>query len=109
LGTFLPATLYRDTIQLESGCYKFLFEDTLNVGLDFWAMPEAGYGFLRFFDMNGTLLKNYKSDFGSFEYLQFITTDEPLKIDLKEEFPLATIFPRSNNGKFNLDYLGSTT
>ena len=72
-------------------------------------MPEAGYGFLRFFDMNGTLLKNYKSDFGSFEYLQFITTDEPLKIDLKEEFPLATIFPRSNNGKFNLDYLGSTT
>ena len=105
LSEFKPATLYRDTILLDEGCYEFLFKDTLNVGLDFWAMPEAGYGFIRFFDMNGNLIKNYKSDFGSFEYLQFITTNETIS-PVNEEFPLATIFPRSNNGKFLLDYLG---
>lgn len=108
LGTIAPHTLYRDTFQLKEGNYTFTFIDTLNVGLDFWAMPEAGYGHLRIFDLKGNLIQNYKSDFGSFEFLEFTATKDSLDFKVNEEFPIITIFPRSNDGHFHVDYLGDS-
>lgn len=107
LGSLSPKTIYRDTFQLNESCYNFNFIDTLNVGLDFWAMPEAGYGYIRFYDMNGNLLKAFDSDFGSFINLQFTSTSK-FKLNIENiEYPLAFIFPRWNKGKFDLDFVNS--
>lgn len=107
LGSLKPNTIYRDTFKLNESCYNFNFIDTLNVGLDFWAMPEAGYGYIRFYDLNGNLLKTFDSDFGSFINFQFTSTPKFLLKNESIDYPLAFIFPRWNKGKFDLDFVNN--
>ncbi len=93
--------IYRDTIFLRQGCYEFVFGDTANDGLDFWFNPEGGYGYVRFTDMNGRLIKAFNSDFGKEIRQQFIVTGDP---GIKEDItPILNIFPIRNPGKFFCD------
>lgn len=101
LGTLMPDKVYRDTFDLRSGCYSFVFSDTANDGLDFWFNPEGGYGYVRITDINGKLIKSFDSDFGSGIRQQFIVNGEPSeKVNLT---PILNIFPVRNQGKFFCD------
>ena len=105
LGSMLPNTIYRDTFDLDGGNYEFLFTDSMGVGLDFWAMPEAGYGYIRFYDMNGKLIKNFNSDFGNYEYFHYTTTKDATIETPTIKYPMVKVFPYINNGNFNLDFI----
>lgn len=64
-------TLYTDTIRLPAGKYSLHLTDTSGDGLEFWAEPRNGDGYLRMFDMNGTLIHAFESDCGNGEMLSF--------------------------------------
>lgn len=64
-------TLYTDTIRLAPGNYSLHLIDTSGDGLQFWAQPRNGDGYLRMFDMGGTLIHAFESDCGNGEMLSF--------------------------------------
>ena len=64
-------TLYTDTIRLAAGKYTLNLVDTAGDGLQFWAQPRNGDGYLRMFDMKGTLIHAFESDCGNGEMLGF--------------------------------------
>ena len=66
-----PQTLYTDTIRLAAGQYTLSLTDTAGDGLEFWAEPRNGDGYLRMFDMKGNLIHAFESDCGNGEMLSF--------------------------------------
>ncbi|MFT4095225.1 MAG: peptide-N-glycosidase F-related protein [Niabella sp.] len=64
-------TRYTDTIRLAAGKYTLDLTDTSGDGLQFWAEPQNGDGYLRMFDMKGSLIHAFESDCGNGEMLSF--------------------------------------
>jgi len=65
-------TIYRDTVQLATGCYIFQLTDSGNDGLQWWANTAQGTGYIRFKSAtSSSVLVNFGSDFGSEVYRQF--------------------------------------
>lgn len=54
---------YRDTIS-EPGCYVFQIRDTGGDGLEWWANPNQGSGYIVLKDMTGRNIRTLESDFG---------------------------------------------
>jgi hypothetical protein len=70
-SNFSANTIYRDTLNLNPGCYEFQFYDDGQDGLNWWANPTQGSGYLRFKNaLTGAILKTFNPDFGSEVYLQ---------------------------------------
>lgn len=67
----IQQTLYTDTIRLAAGLYTLSLSDTAGDGLEFWAEPRNGDGYLRMFDMKGNLIHAFESDCGNGEMLSF--------------------------------------
>jgi len=66
-GELQPNTIYRDTLSLDTGCYRVEITDQSNDGLSYWANSAQGSGSFRLWTItNGTLglLKNFESEFG---------------------------------------------
>ncbi len=88
-----PNTTYRDTIQLNEGCYRFLLEDSGDDGLSFFANND-GNGQCRLDRVSGLDFENFEADFGRevshYFYFQtdLVSVDEP-------ELPKSslTVFP----------------
>ncbi len=68
------SALYTDTLHLSDGCYLLFIEDADNDGLSFWANPRGGYGFIRLFDMNKKLVKNFDPNFGNSVVHNFVVS-----------------------------------
>lgn len=68
-------TVYLDTIQFTDGCYTLELIDQEDMGLAYWAYPEQGYGYLRFFDHDSVMIKNFNSDFGRSIFYTFSLGD----------------------------------
>lgn len=64
-------TKYRDTILLTPGKYTLSLTDSAGDGLEFWAEPKNGDGYLRMFDLKGNLIHAFESDCGNGEMLSF--------------------------------------
>lgn len=64
-------TLYTDTMRLTEGKYTLCLTDSAGDGLQFWARPGNGDGYLRIFDMKGNLIHAFESDCGNGEMLSF--------------------------------------
>lgn len=69
-------TLYTDTIHLQKGNYQLCLTDSAGDGLEFWAEPRNGDGYLRMFDMNGDLIHAFESDCGDGENLSFAASPD---------------------------------
>jgi len=67
---FASETLYLDTLLLDDGCYTFKLYDAGDDGLSYWA-NNYGHGYLRFRDMDNSVIYNPDSDFGKFVYQDF--------------------------------------
>jgi len=102
LGTLKPNTLYRDTLRLTPGCYELTVDDTAGDGLDFWANPEGGYGYVRLLDLHGKLQHAFLSDFGSGISHAFTTASEAPNRST-DSLPLVNPFPIRNPGKFSVE------
>ncbi len=63
IGFDEPNTNYRDTLQLNSGCYRFIVNDSDGDGLGFFANND-GNGQVRLDRVQGPDFKNFNVDFG---------------------------------------------
>jgi hypothetical protein len=68
-------TIYYDTVNFTDGCYTLELIDQEDMGLSYWAYPEQGYGYLRFFDQDSVMIKNFNSDFGRSIFYTFTLGD----------------------------------
>lgn len=75
--------LYIDTLNLENGCYTFVFVNLYGYGLSYWPLSALNNGYLQF-EKEGIQLVNFKPDFGNTQYLQFIVKDQP-EIKVKDD------------------------
>ena len=60
-------TIYRDTLSLDTGCYRIEITDQANDGLSYWANSNQGAGSFRIWTFNNGalgLLKNFEPEFG---------------------------------------------
>jgi hypothetical protein len=106
-GLLKPRILYRDTLGLPPCCYVLVVTDTSGDGLDFWANPEGGYGYVRLLDMNSHLIKAFNSDFGSGIYHAFLVSDDAQPIGDTSAIPIVIPFPARNKGEFTLDFFNN--
>ncbi len=102
-----PRTLYRDTLSPGVGCHVLIVTDSAGDGLDFWANPEAGYGYVRLLDMNGHLIKAFNSDFGSGIYHAFLVSEDAQPVSDTADLPIVNPFPVRNKGEFTLDFFNN--
>jgi hypothetical protein len=103
IGAYRANTVYRDTLNLPSGCYQLVVSDTAGDGLDFWANPEGGFGYVRLLDIKGRLLKSFGSDFGSEINHYFTVADGYEAASPDGEVPIVNLFPIRNPGKFSVE------
>lgn len=97
-------TIYRDTLHLSYGCYKFKVIDTDEDGISFWANSD-GAGVMQFKRGNGTLLKTFNPDFGaSIEYN--FTVDYPLSYDDLVESNEVKLYPNPATDQFSIEAPG---
>ncbi len=84
-------TEYKDTISLPDGHYTLLVTDKGGDGLEFWANPRAGMGYVRLASTDGKLIKAFGSDFGN-EIFQSFTVDST-KPDYAKQEALVLAYP----------------
>jgi concanavalin A-like lectin/glucanase superfamily protein/peptide-N-glycosidase F-like protein/type IX secretion system substrate protein len=102
-GNFENETLYIDTLTLLNGCYDFYLWDSGDNGISFWANNE-GSGTLKFYDLEGNVLKNFNGDFGDRIYHSFYTD---IYLDTYQDNANEIAFeiiPNPNQGNFTLSY-----
>ncbi|MEM9143217.1 MAG: peptide-N-glycosidase F-related protein [Bacteroidota bacterium] len=85
--------LYRDTLHLDMGRYCMVLQDSTHNGLEFWFMPQQGFGYLQLSDVTGRVLHRFESDSGVGEQLDFIVKEFP-NIDIDVEQSLLKLHPR---------------
>lgn len=73
----VPNEVYSDTLNLSPGKFEFFLTDESGDGLEFWARPGNGYGYLRFIDLDSGILHNFISDCGNGQFLAFNAVSEP--------------------------------
>ena len=101
-------TLYKDTIHLKEGNYELCLTDSAGDGLEFWAEPRNGDGYLRLFDIKGNLIHTFESDCGNGEKFGFnaISTFVTDTTQAKYAF---SVYPRSISDKTTLSVVSNRT
>jgi hypothetical protein len=111
--------IYRDTLNLLPGCYKFIVTDSGaegEDGLSWWANND-GTGYARFKKLNGAVgfWKTFEPDFGSLIYHEFMVgyplgqqPDPPYCEDISaapslQLFNRLTVFPNPTQHIFNVE------
>lgn len=100
--TFTQAnTVYRDTISLGYGCYTMRFNDAGGNGIDWWAAPGEGKGYVRFREYGTVkILKAFSPDFGNFIQQAFTVTYSVGVSDASSNTSLVNIFPSPASNVF---------
>jgi hypothetical protein len=90
----LPAinTIYNDDYNLANGCYTLRVTDTGGDGLQWFANPNQGSGFINIRDNNGTAVKSFDPDFGGGFDFSFSTTF-PVSTEELEFLTSLEVFP----------------
>jgi hypothetical protein len=96
------STIYRDTLDLQNGCYEFRFIDRNEDGLNFFANPSQGTGVLRMVTTTGANIKTFNLDFGAEALFNF---NVGYGLDVKQETEPGNIdvFPNPSAGLINID------
>jgi hypothetical protein len=104
----LPAdSAVADTFRLDPGCYTLEIADTAGDGLEFWYNVKGGRGHARLFDLAGSMVKGFESDFGSSIRYNFrVTEDRRLWAPPSPE-PAIGLFPTRTLGLTTMDYFAN--
>jgi hypothetical protein len=94
-------TLYKDTLDLNLGTYRMTLEDSAHNGLEFWFMPQQGFGYLQLSDTTGRVLHRFESDCGIGEQFDFSVKENP-RLDDEVEQSLLKLHPRRIQDKTQL-------
>ena len=71
-----PDTIYTDTLHLPNAPYEMYLTDKEGNGLEFWYMPEQGFGYLRLLDKGGKILHLFEKNCGDGQKFAFVTTPD---------------------------------
>jgi len=98
-------TVYDDGFLLGPGCYQLRIDDSGGNGLDFWAQPAQGTGYIRVKDADGNILHTLDPDFGNFSVFEFgmgnITSISQRKLSTT-----VNLYPNPTSGKIQLNMEG---
>jgi hypothetical protein len=97
-----------DTVKLKDGLYELCLTDTAGDGLQFWAEPQNGDGYLRLFDMNGTLIHAFESDCGDGEKLAFRASSKFVNDTAQHKYAFS-LYPRLTAQNTELNFVSNTT
>ncbi|NNF01450.1 MAG: T9SS type A sorting domain-containing protein, partial [Bacteroidia bacterium] len=100
-------TLYRDTLNLLSGCYRFLVEDDQKNGLSFFNFNNDGSGYVAFFNSAGLVTRSFQPNFGTFLDYQFTTGLSVGQSEIIGE-SVFNVFPNPNDGTFEISMAFAT-
>lgn len=95
-------TVYTNTVALKPGYYTMQLTDTAGNGLQFWAQPQQGDGYLRLYNTKGQLVHVFESDCGSGERLSFQASPY-YRADTSRPQCAFTMFPRRTSDKIELE------
>jgi hypothetical protein len=97
--TLANNTLYKDTVYLSNGCYRFHLTDAQHNGLSWWAASNQGTGYARIRKVGSTAtVKNFNADFGS-EISYWFTMGAPLGMEAPTTKQMEfTIYPNPASG-----------
>lgn len=85
-------TVYVDDYNFDLGCYKIRVVDTGGDGIQWWANPGQGAGYVKIKSNTGFTIKTFNPDFGGgFEYS--FTTDFTLTIEELEFLTSIKVYP----------------
>lgn len=114
-STFTANTTYRDTLELEQGCYFFELLDEAHDGLSYWANNAQGNGSIRMFilDQDNRIVgvKSFEPEFGNQLRYNFTIdrtlgyypntglSENSLKTDL-------SLIPNPTNGQIRVELVG---
>lgn len=90
-GNFFSNTSYRDTLDLEPGCYEFQLLDEAQDGLSWWANTAQGNGVLRFRNSSNSIIKTFNPDFGGEIFQQFVV-QAPTSVQAGQQKPVGDLF-----------------
>ncbi len=102
-------TIYKDTMELDPGCYKFQILDTggnqynNEDGLTWWANND-GSGYARLKNIPGGFFKYYQDDFGTelTDYFRVGEYNVSLFNELKN--PIIEVYPNPAQNQLNIDF-----
>ncbi len=99
------STIYRDTIELNSGCYTFHLKDSDDDGLSFFANDD-GSGYCKLDRVSGFDFESFERDFGK-EIIHRFRFETNLVSEVAET-PTRTfrIFPNPTKGTVQMDMMG---
>ncbi len=101
-GSGLSAnTIYVDTISNLNGCYRFVFTDSGQDGLEFFANPGQGSGNIRLKSINGSYL-SFDPDFGAFLEYHFVAGMVSNVEDQLAEEAEIEVYPNPSSDLFNV-------
>jgi hypothetical protein len=94
-------TTYKDTFDLNYGCYQFYVNDSGDDGIDFWANND-GTGFVRIREVGGGVVKTFEGDFGESIIYNF-TIDYPLAYEELNDVHAIDVYPNPTSDKFYVE------
>lgn len=98
-------TIYKDTVNLTTGCYFFKITDSGEDGLQWWANSSQGSGYIKFRNLNNTILKNFVSDFGGEIAYQFtVGLSSGIENYSVVDSPEMKVWPNPTRGELTLDF-----
>ncbi len=97
-----PNEIYVDTVALKSGNYEFHLTDSAGDGLEFWARPQSGYGYLRLLDMEDNIIHPFISDCGNGQFLAFKAERNAVR-DTSISQSAFFLYPRRTKKNIELD------
>lgn len=98
--------VYKDTLNLEPGCYTFELLDLGNDGLKYWADPAQGNGSIRFRKYNSqATVKAFQPEFGRSIKYSFVVGGY-MNIQEPETAKIVEVYPNPSAGEFTLDLIG---
>jgi len=108
--SLLNSTDYKDTFNLEPGCYSIILEDSDSDGISFWYSSQtegetAGSFVVKL--VGGPIIENFEKDFGNYHQFNFTVgfyADNEELPEIQEEI---TIYPNPNNGEFGVEIVGN--
>lgn len=104
------STEYKDTFNLEPGCYSIVLEDSDNDGISFWYSQQyegETAGTFRIKKVGGVIVEYFEQDFGNYNQYNFTVGFDLGVEDLGEVEEELIIYPNPNQGIFNVSISGN--
>lgn len=102
------STEYKDTFDLEVGCYSVIIEDTDSDGLGFWYSNQVegeSYGYMRIRRVGGMIVETFPTDFGNYHRYDFSIG---MTVGMEEAMQnvVFELFPNPTDGMFEVTLTG---